>query len=92
MIASQSKVSGINPVAVIILGSILGIPLFLVLLYVLNTWGVGAAVILAAVFDLGAAALLGELDLKAGLELLVITAFVYAGIRLAPRIVGMLLK
>ncbi len=86
MIASQAKLSKINPVAVIVIGCLLGIPFFLILLYVLNCWGVAAAVVVAAVFDLGAAVLLGELDLKLGIELVVITAFVYIGIRAAPKI------
>jgi len=91
MIATQAKLTRINPALVIALGCILSIPLFLALLYALNHWGAAAAVLLAAVFDAAAALLLGELDLKAGLELAIITLFVYAGIRAAPKIVDALL-
>lgn len=86
MIDTQSRVSGINPILVIALGCVLGIPLFAVLLYVLQHWGVGTAVLLAAALDVGAMLLMGHVNLRAGIELGVITIFVYAGIRIAPLI------
>jgi hypothetical protein len=86
MIAAQTKISGLNPYLMISLGCIFGIPLFAMLLYVLQHYGVGLTVLLAAALDIGAALLLGSLDLKAGTELVVITIFVYVGIRAAPLI------
>ena len=86
MIYAQARQAKVDPVVTIALGCLISIPLFLVIFYALAKWGPGAAVALAAAFDALAAVLLGELDLKAGIELAVITAFVYAGIRLAPRI------
>ena len=90
MIATEMKVSGLNPVLTISLGCILGIPMFLVLYYVLKNFGVEATVLLAATFDVGAALLVGKLNLKAGVELLIITLFVYAGIKIAPLITNRL--
>lgn len=84
MIASQSKLSGINPLLTISVGSILGIPMFILLYYILQHFGVGAAVLTAAALDVGAAFLIGRLDLRSGLELAIITVFVYVGIRVAP--------
>ena len=91
MIATEMKVSGLNPVLTISLGCILGIPMFLVLYYVLKNFGVEVTVLLAAAFDIGAALLVGKLDIKAGVELLIITLFVYAGIKIAPLIVNRLI-
>lgn len=84
MIATQTKISGLNPYLMISLGCIIGIPLFFVLFYVLRHYGVGITVFLAAVLDLGAILLLGNLDIKVGIELGIITGFVYTGIRVAP--------
>ena len=92
MIATESKISGLNPILTVILGCILGIPLFLILLYTFQRLGVAATVLLAAIFDLGAALLLGSIDIKSGIELIIITVFVYAGIRLAPMIAELILK
>ena len=92
MIATESKISGLNPILTVILGCIFGIPLFLILLYTFQRLGVAATVLLAAIFDLGAALLLGSIDIKSGIELIIITVFVYAGIRLAPMITELILK
>lgn len=75
---------------VIALGSVLGIPLFAVLLYALGHWGMGTAALLAAVLDVGAMLLIGEISVKAGIELALTTVFVYAGIRIAPPIAKLL--
>jgi len=90
MINTQSKISGIKPMLVIALGCVLGIPLFVALLYALQHWGVGVAVLLAAALDIGAMLLIGQVNLKAGIELGVITIFVYAGIKIAPLIAELL--
>ena len=92
MIATESKMSGFNPILTVSLGCILGIPLFIVLFYTFKHLGVEATVILAAAFDVGAALLLGKINLKGGLELLIITAFVYVGIRVAPIIAEAILS
>jgi len=92
MIATESKIAGLNPVLTIALGCLIGIPLFLILLYTFQHLGVEATVLLAALFDLAAALLLGRIDLKGGLELLIITLFVYLGIRVAPHLAVAILR
>jgi hypothetical protein len=92
MIASQAKISDINPTWMISLGCILGIPLFLMLFLILQRYGIEATVFAAAVLDVGAALLVGKLDLKAGIELAVITLFVYVGMRVAPLIASYLVS
>lgn len=90
MIASQAKISSLNPVLMISLGCLLGIPLFIILFYILQHFGVGATVLLAAALDVGAALLIGKLNLKVGIELGVITIFVYVGMRIAPLVAKIL--
>jgi len=45
MIATQSKVSGLNPTLMISLGCILGIPMFIMLFLILKHFGVEATVL-----------------------------------------------
>lgn len=92
MVVQESKLKGVSISAVIIAGTLLSIPLFILLAQVVVRIGIEWAIILAAAADLAAALLLGSVDLRVGIELLVITVFVYAGIRLAPLITKMILK
>jgi len=55
MIATQAKLTGINPLLTIAVGSLLGIPMFIILYYILQRFGVAAAVLAAALLDIGAA-------------------------------------
>jgi hypothetical protein len=86
MLLEQGKVRNLNVHAVIVLGALISIPLFAVLLHILVNFGLGWAIIFAAIGDFAAAALLGTIDAKTGVELAIITIFVYVGIRLAPLI------
>lgn len=90
MIATETKISCLNPFLMISLGCLFGIPLFIMLFYILQHFGVEAPVLSVAALDVGAALLVGKLDLKAGIELMVITVFVYVGMRVAPLIANIL--
>jgi len=92
MIVVQTKAERVNPYQAITLGALISIPLFALMVMVYLRLGVEAAIILAASADVAAAVLLGALSAKAGLELAVITLFVYAGIKAAPRLAGIILK
>ena len=91
MLVQQAKVKGLNINAVIVLGALISIPLFIILAEIVIKFGVTWAIIFAAIGDFAAAALLGTVDLKAGVELAIITVFVYVGIRLAPIIANLIL-
>lgn len=84
MIAQQAKGKGLNLNTIIVLGALTSIPLFVILSHITIRFGIGWAILFAAVGDVAAAALLGVRDLKTGVELAIITVFVYVGIRLAP--------
>jgi len=89
MMVQQAKMKGLNLYAIIVLGALISIPLFVILSRILIRFGVGWAIIFAAVGDFAAAALL--IDPKTGVELAIITVFVYIGIRLAPVISNFIL-
>lgn len=84
MIVEQGKVRDLNIHAVIVLGALISIPMFAILLHILVRFGMVWAIVFAAVGDFVAAALLGTMDPRTGVELAIITVFVYVGIRLAP--------
>jgi len=86
MMVQQAKIRGLNLYTVIVLGALISIPLFVMLSGILVRFGMGWAIIFAAVGDFAAATLLGLVDLKSGVELAIITVFVYIGIRVAPLI------
>ncbi|MCD6458554.1 MAG: hypothetical protein J7K82_06860 [Thermoproteales archaeon] len=86
MIVQQAKLKKVSVPAVIVLGTLISIPLFIILVNILVNFGLEWAILFAALGDFAAAVLLGTIDVKAGLELAIITLFVYAGIRLAPAI------
>ncbi len=90
MMVQQAKVKGLNLYAIIVLGALISIPLFVILSRILIKFGIGWAIIFAAVGDFAAAALLGAIDPRTGVELAIITVFVYIGIRLAPVISGLI--
>ena len=84
MLHEQGKVRDLNVHAVIVLGALISIPMFAILLHILVNLGIGWAIIFAAIGDFAAAVLLGTIDAKTGVELAIITIFVYVGIKLAP--------
>lgn len=90
MIATETKISDLNPFLMISLGCLFGIPLFIMLFCILQHFGVEATVLSAAALDVGATLLIGKLDVKAGIELMVITVFVYVVIRVAPLIANLI--
>lgn len=69
---------------IIVLGALISIPLFMILPNVTIRFGTELAILFVAVVDVAVAALLGVIEPKAGVELAIITVFVYIGIRLAP--------
>ena len=88
MIVQQAKVKDLNLNAIIVLGALISIPLFVILSRITIRFGAEWAILFAAVGDVAAAALLGVIDPKTGVELAIITVFVYVGIRVAPVISG----
>jgi len=90
MIATKTRIGGLNPFLMISSGWLFGIPLFITLFFTLQNFGIEATVLSAAALDVGTALLVGKLDSKAGIELMVITVFVYVGMRVAPLITNLI--
>jgi len=79
-----------NLIVLVILGTLVSIPLLIIMVSILKRWGFAAALGFAIVTDLLSALILGAISRKAALEVLIISLFVISGSRLATWITARL--
>jgi hypothetical protein len=79
-----------NLVVLVILGTIVSIPLLIIMVLILKRWGFAAAIGFAIVTDLLSALLMGVFSRKATIEIVIISLFVISGSRLATWITARL--
>jgi len=79
-----------NLVVLVILGTLVSIPLLVIMVYILKSWGFAAALGFAIVTDLLSALIIGVISRKATVEMLIISLFVISGSRLASWITAKL--
>lgn len=70
-------------VFLVILGTLVSVPLLLMMVAILRNWGFAAALGFAVATDLMAALIMGVISRKAAVEILIISLFVITGNRLA---------
>lgn len=76
-----------------IIGTIISIPLLLIMVSLLKKYGLIAAVGFCVLTDIAAALLMGKVvSIKAGLETFIIALFLIAGARIAPIISNYMIK
>jgi hypothetical protein len=78
--------------ATVLIGSIIAIPLVLIMVFVFSKTGITGALIFCVLTDLISASLLGGIEKKAGLETIVIAIFVLAAVKIAPLVSGIFIK
>lgn len=71
------------------LGSIIAIPLILLMVWIFEQFGVVGALIFCIMTDLLAAFLLKSISYKAGFETIIIAVFVLVAVKVAPLISGL---
>ncbi|MEA1883610.1 MAG: hypothetical protein U9N62_03710 [Thermotogota bacterium] len=76
----------------VLLGILFSIPIMLLMVAVFNKFGVWGALILCVATDFGAAFIMKEISIKAGVETFIVALFVIIGVKLAPLISGLFLK
>ena len=81
-----AKYSGVNLAWTVALGTLLAVPLVIGMAFLFAKFGLWAALALAVATDFGAAAFMGAISMKAGIETIVIAAFVIAGVRVSTLI------
>lgn len=72
-----------NLAVLVILGTLVSIPLLVIMVSILKSWGFVAALGFAVATDLLAALIMGIISRKAAVEILIISLFVITGSRLA---------
>ncbi|MGD9160854.1 MAG: hypothetical protein PVG39_20715 [Desulfobacteraceae bacterium] len=75
-----------------LLGSIISIPLVLVIVLVFDKYGLWGALAFCIITDLGAAFFMKELSIKAGIETFIIAVFVILGVKMAPVLTNLFIK
>ncbi len=83
MCAVISKMSGVNPYAVAIVGGLLSIPLIALMVFLTIKFGVSAAILVAVATDALAALATGTFNLRYGIEVALIALFVWLGVIVA---------
>ena len=89
MVHIISRHSNVSLMQTALLGSILSIPLVLLIVLVFGRFGVMGALAFCIITDIGAAFMMKQLSLKAGLETFIIALFVILGVKTAPLIAGL---
>jgi len=77
-----------NIVYVSIIGTMISLPLIVVMVLIFKQYGLIAALGFSILTDVGAALFMREISLKAGVETFIISLFVIAGVRVASIISG----
>ena len=86
------KYSELPPMKTALLGSVIAIPLILLMVWVFSKTGVTGALIFCVVTDLASAFLIQGISLKASIDTIVIAAFVLVAVKVAPFISGAIIK
>jgi len=89
IIARHSQVSLVYTA---LFGSIVAIPLVVAMVLVFAKFGLWGALAFCIVTDLGAAFVMKEISIRAGIETLVIAMFVIIGVKVAPFITNVFMK
>ncbi len=78
--------TSVSMLVTVVTGTLLSIPLLLIMVYLFGKFGLWGALIFCVLTDLGAAYVMKDVSFKAGIETFVIALFVILGVRVAPYI------
>jgi len=92
MVHIISKHSNVPLMQTAFLGSMMSIPLVLLIVLVFSRYGLWGALAFCVMTDLGAAFFMKELSLKAGIETFIIAVFVILGVKVAPLITNVFIR
>ena len=92
MVCVIAKHSQVSLVYTALFGSIVAIPLVIVMVLVFAKFGLWGALAFCVLTDLGAAFVIKEISIRAGIETFVIAMFVIIGVKVAPFVANVLMK
>ncbi len=75
-----------------LLGSVIAIPLILLMVWVFSKFGVAGALAFCVLTDFASAFMLKGISLKASVETLIIALFVFVAVKVAPLISNIIVK
>ncbi len=90
--AVVSRLHGLNPYIVAVIGGLIAIPLIVFMEYLVINYGVHTAIIVAAVTDIVAAILMGVYKPRYAIEVFIIAAFLWLGVVTAIKLSPMITK
>jgi len=92
MVYVIAKNSQVSLVSTALLGTILAIPLIILMVLIFAKFGLWGALTFCILTDIGAASVMREISIKAGIETIIIAIFVIMGVKIAPYITNILTK
>jgi len=92
MVCVIAKHSQVSLVYTAVFGSIVAIPLVVIMVLVFAKFGLWGALAFCVLTDLGAAFVIKEISIRAGIETFVIAMFVIIGVKVAPFVANVLMK
>ncbi len=92
MVCVIAKHSHVSLVYTALFGSIVAIPLVIVMVLVFAKFGLWGALAFCVLTDLGAAFVIKEISIRAGIETFVIAMFIIIGVKVAPFVTNALMK
>ena len=92
MVNIISRYSHTSLILTALFGTIISIPLVVIMVLIFAKSGVWGALAFAVLTDLGAAFFMKEISIRAGIETLVIAVFVILGVKAAPYITNLFIK
>jgi len=92
MVYVIAKHSQVSLVYTALFGSIVAVPLVVAMVLVFAKFGLWGALAFCILTDLGAAFVMKEISIRAGIETLVIAMFVIIGVKVSPFITNVFMK
>jgi hypothetical protein len=92
MVYVIAKNSQVSLVYTALFGTIIAIPLVIAMVLIFAKFGLWGALAFCVLTDLGAAFVMKEISIRAGIETLVIATFVIIGVKIAPYITNVFMK
>ena len=92
MVYIIAKNSSTSLISTALIGTILSIPLILIMVMIFAKFGLWAALGFCVLTDLGAAFAMKQISIRAGIETFIVAIFVIVGVKIAPYISNIFIK
>jgi len=92
MVSVITDATPTNIISVSVIGTVISLPLIIAMVLVFKRYGLIAALAFCVLTDIGAALMMKQVSLKAGLETFIIALFLILGVRVASIISNRLLQ